>query len=324
MSKSDGFLRIAHAMGRPSGLVAIAVNVVFFYFAYGWVSEHIDAARLLDRLSHISPSALSASIGINVVALILYGARMALLMRVPIATGFSVVNIGYAANALVPMRLGEPVKLYLARQLYAQPLLKSFSASVAEKVLDILKLLLIGLGAVTFATAPVLDKHLFLLGAVFLAAFSGAVFLVRNNFGKIVRWLPKGWKIRRTALELYKHTSEYPLVQVLLISVVIWILNLTLIYVSFNTYVPELSITFLDATVLLLIIALAIAIPSAPAGIGIFEAGVVAYLSQISRIEYELALAVAVAFHLTVTVPQFLITGAIILHRISKRTPRCG
>ena len=57
----------------------------------------------------------------------------------------------------------------------------------------------------------------------------------------------------------------------------------------------------------------AIAMPSAPAGIGLFEAAVIAYLTQAHGVQNEAALAVAVIFHLVVTVPQLAIFCAVLL-----------
>ena len=75
-----------------------------------------------------------------------------------------------------------------------------------------------------------------------------------------------------------------------------------------------------DAVLLMLIITLSIAIPSAPAALGLFEAGIVAYLTQHNGIGNELALAAAVVFHVAVAFPQVLLMGGVMLiHRKRKR-----
>ena len=81
-----------------------------------------------------------------------------------------------------------------------------------------------------------------------------------------------------------------------------------LVYFSFNTYLSDVRIDIFESNALLLVIALAIAIPSAPAGLGLFEAGVVAYLTQTSGIGNEAELAAATVFHLALTLPQLIVT----------------
>lgn len=82
---------------------------------------------------------------------------------------------------------------------------------------------------------------------------------------------------------------------------------------TFNAFIVGIRIDLADAIALLLIISLAIAIPSAPAGIGLFEAGLVAYLTQVLHADAEGALAAAVMFHLVITVPQMFLTGLLLL-----------
>ena len=82
-----------------------------------------------------------------------------------------------------------------------------------------------------------------------------------------------------------------------------------MVYFSFNTYLSEVRIGIFESIALLVVMALAIAVPSAPAGLGLFEAGIVAYLTQTSRIGNEAALAAATVFHLAITLPQLMVTA---------------
>jgi uncharacterized membrane protein YbhN (UPF0104 family) len=77
--------------------------------------------------------------------------------------------------------------------------------------------------------------------------------------------------------------------------------------------------SMIDASALTLVLALAIAVPSAPAGIGVVEAAVVAYLHQSLLIEPNKALASALAFHLVIVVPQIMMTAAILLGSLFRR-----
>jgi hypothetical protein len=92
-------------------------------------------------------------------------------------------------------------------------------------------------------------------------------------------------------------------------------MHVVLVLFSFNTYLTEIRVGVLEAATLLIVMALAIAVPSAPAGIGLFEAGIVAYLTQRTGVGNEAALAAASIFHLIITVPQLFLTGWLISSR---------
>ncbi len=70
-----------------------------------------------------------------------------------------------------------------------------------------------------------------------------------------------------------------------------------------------MDVTIVDSLVLTVVTALAIAVPGAPAGLGIFEAGVIAYLVQVHRVDPEMALASALIFRGVLILPAALATG---------------
>lgn len=306
---------LAARLRSPSRLGLIGLNLVVYYLLLRWLSENIQFSKLIDHLGQIPPWALLGSLCINMASLALYGARMAVLLGRGFRVGFSIINIGYALNTLIPLRLGEAMKIYLGHRLYGIPLIGIFSASVAEKLVDLLKLLLLGAVVMAFAAGELIQTGVLVPVAVLVVLGIATVVLFRLYIVRIVKLLPKGSRLRRISIELHKHAGSYPISRVLSISVAIWVLNVALVFFAFNTYLPELRIGILDAVVLLLILALAIAIPAAPAGVGLFEAGIVAYLTQKSGVGNEAALAAAVVFHLVITLPQLAITGWLLWSR---------
>jgi hypothetical protein len=303
---------LAARLRAPSSLALIGLNLVVYYFLLKWVAVNIQPGKLVDHLGQIPAWAIMGSLTINLAALALYGVRMALLLGRGFPIAFSIVNIGYTLNTLIPLRLGEPIKIYLSHRLYGTPLLQVFSASVAEKLLDLLKLLMLGLVVVAFAAGELIQTSVLFPVAVLVFLGAATFILFRLYIVRIVKLLPKRGRLRRVSIELHKHAGSYPVRRVLAVSLGIWALNVALVFFAFNTYLPEFNIGILDAAVLLLILALAIAIPSAPAGVGLFEAGIVAYLTQKSGVGNEAALAAAVAFHLVITLPQLAITGGLL------------
>jgi uncharacterized protein (TIRG00374 family) len=307
--RTEGHHGLSKTLRSPSKMALIGLNLIVYYLLLRWVAENIQSGKLVDHLGQVPVWALLGSLFINLMALALYGVRMSLFLGRDFRTAFSIINIGYALNTLIPLRLGEAMKIYLSHRLYGMPLSGIFAASVAEKLADLLKLLLLGVVVVLFATGELIQTSV-LFPAVALVLLGAAVFILfRLYIVRIVKLLPKRGRLRRISIELHKHAGSYPVRRILTISFGIWILNVALVFFTFNTYLPGFHISLLDAATLLLILSFAIAIPSAPAGVGLFEAGIVAYLTQKSGVGNEAALAAATAFHLVITLPQLGVTG---------------
>lgn len=316
--------RLRHVLGgrllSPSKLILIALNLTVYVLLLTWVGENIQLARLSDYIHRIPIWALLGSLAINLAALVLYGARLALLLRKDFCTSFSIVNLGYALNTLLPLRLGDAVKIYLGHKLFRLPVLAILAASVAEKLVDLGKVVLLGAIVVAFTASEFIKISALVSVTVFVLVSIGAVALFRLYIVRIIRMAPKGNRLRRILIELHKHASGYSFSRILAVTAGIWALNIALVFFSFNTYLPGTSIGLLDAVALLLIMALAIATPSGPAGLGLFEAVIVVYLTQKLGVENEAALAAAVVFHLVITLPQVCVMGWLLWIRGSQLT----
>ena len=303
---------ISVTLRSPSRVVLIGLNLVVYYFLYRWLTANIDPDRLAGYLKQIPDWAILGSLSINIAALSLYGVRMSLLLGRGFQDSFSIINIGYALNTVMPLRLGEPLKLYLGHWLYSIPMAGLLAASVMEKLVDLGKLLLLGGIVLAFAAGKIIQINVLLPITVFGVAAIFAFILFRIYIVRIVRMLPKGSRLRRLSIEVHKHAGDYSFGRILFVTTGIWILNIALVYFTFNSYLPGVRIDLLDAVALLLILALAVAVPGAPGGLGFFEAGIVAYLTQKFHIDNEESLAAAVVFHFVITVPQVILTGWLI------------
>lgn len=231
------------------------------------------------------------------------------------SVAFVIVNIGYALNSVIPLRLGDALKVVIAHRLYLIPLTALFTASVVEKLVDVLKLSLLGGVVVAFAAGSFIQVGVLLPLAVLAAGVAGAIVFSRIFIVRIVRLLPKGTRLRRIFIELHKHTGSYPLGRIFAATAGIWALNVALVHFTFNTYLSGLELSILDAATLFLILALSVAVPSAPAGLGLFEAGAVAYLTQTTGVGNEAALAAAGVFHMVISLPPVIMTGLLLLVR---------
>ena len=291
------------------------LNVALFYGLYRWVSTNIDITQLKHSLLHIPLWAVLLSIGLNLIALCMYGLRMKMLLQKNFWDSFAVINIGYVLNTLIPLRLGELVKVWICRRRYGLSTTGIVAASVTEKLFDLLKLLLLGGMLISFAAGKFIPGGLLPSLTMLLFGVACAFWLLRYKVVLIIRLIPKASRMRRLAISLHKHADNYRLTRIFMVSLGIWAMNVLLMYATFNTFIDGVHVDVADAIALLLIISLAIAVPSAPAGIGLFEAGLVAYLTQVLHVDTEMALAAAVMFHLVITIPQMIVTVLLLIAR---------
>lgn len=305
-ARRHGFLQ---RLRSPSQIGLIGLNLVMYFLLLRWAGENIHLGRLADYFRQVPIWAVVGSLLLNFPALVLSGHRLALLFARDFRTAFSITNLGYALNTLLPLRLGEAIKIYLGHSLFGIPLTGIFAASAAEKLIDLVTILLLGIVVLAFAASAHIQAGTLLSVSILAILGVGAVALFRRNIVRIVKLLPRGSRMRRISIELHKHATGYPTGRILLATGGIWAVNVLLVYFSFNTYLSEVRIGILESVALLVVMAFAIAIPSAPAGIGLFEAGIVAYLTQTSHIGNEAALAAATIFHLAITLPQLMMTA---------------
>jgi uncharacterized membrane protein YbhN (UPF0104 family) len=69
----------------------------------------------------------------------------------------------------------------------------------------------------------------------------------------------------------------------------------------------------------LLIVALAIAVPTSPAGLGVVEAGIMSYLVAVLGVSKEEALSAALAYHFAITTPHSCIALAFLGREFFRR-----
>lgn len=285
----------------------LALNLCLFLLFTYWLIEHIDFRVLLNQFSRIPIWATLGATVIYLGALLMYGLRMALILDCSVALGCKVITLGYALNTVMPFRLGELLKIVLANRFWGIQKTQMLAASVMEKVADLSKLVLFT-GLIVFISgirSTALAAALPLVVAIVVAIVGIA--LGQAHILKVIRWLPKRRDIRREVIKLHKHINAYPLGFIFIATMGIWIINVELIFFSINSFLPQASLSFANAAILYFLLSLAVAVPSAPAGIGIFEAVTMAFLSHTSGVGYEAGLAAATVLHAVISLPQLLL-----------------
>ena len=233
----------------------------------------------------------------------------------------SALNIGYLINNLLPLRLGEIGRaLLIARQQKSSPL-RVISSVAVERLIDLC--LLVGMAAAFLPLVLGLDwaqRAVFVFFGVAAISFGGLFFLARSRdlafklvhvvFG---RFGSLGTMIERRVDELIDGLSVLRdprrFVTAMLWSGLAWVCAGLSAWMLLLAFRPEA--TPYEGFFVLVVSGLAIAIPSAPGNIGVWQAAVVLALS-VFHVEHEVAVGFSVVHHFS-NYGLMMILGAISL-----------
>ncbi|MYD35473.1 MAG: flippase-like domain-containing protein [Dehalococcoidia bacterium] len=156
-------------------LFALAVSVAFLAVVF-W---SIDFDEFLDAFAEANYLWLIPAVIVYFLAFTLRAWRwqslLAHLGGVTLGRSYFVATIGYAANNVLPLRLGEFVRAYLLRRNPGLDMTASLATIAVERILDGLTLLLwLGIGLLFFASTWTLSPLLTLAAQVAAVVFIGA------------------------------------------------------------------------------------------------------------------------------------------------------
>ena len=228
----------------------------------------------------------------------------------------SATLIGLMANNLLPARAGEFVRAYAGAKLENISYSMSFATVVLDRVMDGLTVSAIFLLVVLLQPLPDEIKAAgYAAAGIYIVALIVLVGLIVRQgdtlalISAVLRPFPVG--LRQLALRatemfvggLAVFRSAPLFLAAILISFAIWVgyaLSLYLIFLAFG-----LSLSFLHAFVVLLILTIVLTLPSSPGFVGAMEWAIVFGL-QLSGIDESQSFAVAVVYHITQYLPVTL------------------
>lgn len=258
------------------------------------------------------------TVAVNIMAFVFYALRLGILISKNFRISLPTVILGFGLNSVLPFRLGELAKLYYANRLFFIPASRLFAATLVEKLFDLSALAILTVLIVMATNIGLIHKSIAILLVVIVLAGYVFAFTYRRFSHRIEKAVGGSVRLQALLAALREQSRMHHVRAIAFYTLLIWATNTLVVYTAFSGFLPGFQIEIQDAVALLLISALAIAIPTAPAGVGVFEAGIVAYLTQMQGVPSELALACAVVFHLVISVPQLAILGIILVrHRLS-------
>lgn len=296
-------------------LLGFLLSAAFLYLAL----RGINPALTWQQLKSVNPALLGIAILIgsssNVVRAVRWKVLLGYSTPVSFRHLFSSMMIGYMANNVLPARMGELVRIYLLRR--TAGVSKSLSAAtiVLERIIDALLLLtIVGvisaflpltdllrkggmIAAVTFATAGIV---LLLLafkgkGAARQTARIGGV--VSESLGRRAQQIVENFAEGLTVLRSIRQA-----LLVLVLTLAIW--TLEALAVSAVIGALNLSLPWIAALFLVVVLSLSFVLPAAPGGIGTYEFFVVA-----AMVPFALDSSRAVGLALVLHAIMYITTG---------------
>ena len=305
----------------------------------------VDLDRMLEALAGANYAYVAPAIGLYLVSILFRALRWQRLLRhmrvVSVARLYPVVVIGYMANNLLPMRLGELVRSYYVGEREGISKTSALVTIFIERLLDALTLLLfiaaialfiplVGL-AEAFGERSGVPWPLLVVGlsVPFVAAFGTLLLMAfdpsraKSIATTVTRHLPAGARLDHMAdlflSGLMPLRSPRTLLSLFVTSVPIWLLEAGLFFLiglSFGLHElydnpGEMAVAVLLVTA---IANIGSSVPAAPGGIGLFElvARETLVFLPMASVDREVAGAYVVVVHAALLLPM-IILGQIFL-----------
>ena len=142
------------AKGRLRLLIGLAVSAVCLYLAL----RSVEPAKLVEAYRGARYIYLAPAVVLTILISWARAYRWRLLMypndRQPLGRLFSIVNIGYLFNSVLPAKVGEVVRGYLAGRLLPGGTAQALSTLLVERLLDVLTLVLLLAGLLPVVRLP--------------------------------------------------------------------------------------------------------------------------------------------------------------------------
>jgi uncharacterized protein (TIRG00374 family) len=313
-------LRLRRLLTAPVGLVVSGAAL--------WVAlRGVNLGSAAHQLQHAAPGPLLLILGVIAVQLSLRTLRWRALLAIAhpaelirLATLLPILLIGYLGNAVLPARLGEPIRAFLAARAEHLDTGVVFGTVVLERVLDTASLAVLAFGAALVLGAPAWLTQASALAAlagvvVVAAVLAGGLGLLARALARLEGRLPPraiagGLRFVRFVAAGADAAQERPAAALALgISGACWLLDAT----TFWLVGQSLGIA-LAPTVALLIAAVTVlgtALPSAPGYLGTFELAAAGTATALG-VPASAAFSLAVLAHVMMVAPSAL-GGAVAL-----------
>lgn len=288
-------------------ILGVLVGVFFVYLSLkGTTVQDVAGGLAKAAYLYILPFLLTVFV-MQLMRAWRWGLILSPLGRVGALPLFAVTNVGFLAITALPARLGELCRPYLVARVSPIGMSAALGTVFVERMLDGAAILTIACIAVFFMPLPYVfieaSVIFFLIIFGLLSAIAFAIFRRDAAFGILVSFakvLPSKWE-KSFHQAFHNFLDSFGIIargkrlyRILLLSYLIWFIDAFAIYILFVAFNFHLS--YVAAFVVMSILIIGIALPTAPGFIGNWHYSCVLGLS-IFNIPKTDALAFAVIYH---------------------------
>ena len=305
--------------------LGIVIGGIALYVAFAGV-EWRTVGTALEEANY---GLLLAALPLLVTVFVMRAQRWRLLFspdtNIGILSTFGALNIGYLAGIILPLQLGEVVRVYVLGEMVGVGKLRVLSTVAVERLLDVFVLLaFLGL-LIPFVALPqaALVTAALLLGLVLAIALVITVAVLdRARFERWLEWLLRYLPARVQGMARSSSGSlldglsalSHPkiLLSVLFWSVSSWATSAVVIYMILRAF--SLDVPVAAAPFLLVATTFGFFVPSLPAAVGVYDAIAIRSLTTVFSVAQEPAASYALVAHALYLVPP-MILGALFFWR---------
>jgi uncharacterized protein (TIRG00374 family) len=293
---------------------SILFRLAVFGGAVSLLARGVRWSDLGDGLRDVRPVLLIVVVALNAVMIGLKAIRLRWLLareRASFAACFLALLTSSAINNVVPFRGGDIARLWILQRLAGATKATAATITVIERLIDVGALALVAIPASFYVGAQrwaVPTASIVLVAAVGLLLGLKRLVDAPSDASRVASVIPRRSYLREKLTEVTHHVAEGVTVltnhallsKAAALSIVIWFVETMMVITCARAL--KMVISGPLAVITLLGINLALALPSTPANLGPFEAGVVAVLTAAGFAKPR-AIAFGLVYHLVQVVP---------------------
>jgi uncharacterized protein (TIRG00374 family) len=244
----------------------------------------------------------------------------------PVGSLVGIVITSFFVNCVVPAKMGDIYRGYLAKQRLNVPVSKALGTIIAERLIDLIVLmaLLLAAGAVVFRTkAPGILVPYVVLGVIVCLAGVAVILVMRAGRGqRILRLLPEAVFHRYESLRLGTVDSFARLPTLLALTVMVWAAEgARLGLVVFSLHLAGVHLGPSQFLLIALVAALLTTVPFLPGGLGLVEAGMIGVLITVGGVTNSSAVSITLLDR-SISYGSLIVVGFVIFILTHVRVPK--
>lgn len=283
--------RLLVRLGITAGVV-VGVGLMLRGLALGELADALARARVWPLIA-----ASAIALAVYVFKAISWRIMLAPRFDVSLPRLVRYTVIAFAASAIAPARAGELMRVWLLKRRDRVDAATSIAVATSEKALDAVSLLVLAAPLPWLLPLPAWVAQGLLALTALVAIAVGVVAFAAG-------WIPPGSWPGRVVAALERRPRQ--LARVFVALLVGWLIDLGAVILVL--YALDLStVPWSGALLVLVVVNVAISIPSTPAQIGTLELGALIPLVDILHVATEPAIAFALVYHATQIVPTLVL-----------------